>query len=162
MTSTASDRVECVEEFETPDAEERRYTVASRLSASNEVIFVSEPPAQWFTAILQALDRISRLAENWDSYGGRPLRPEIRRYAESLLSSTETDSIPVPNVVLTHAGNIQLEWRKDDRELEVEVCARGVFEYLKLSANGASEEDRVHCEVVSRLRGLLDWLDRGQ
>ncbi len=120
-----------------------------------------ETKAIWRVKALKKLDEIGRLQENWDSYGGLPLKPEVREAAIRLLHKIGATELPVPGVVLGSAGTVQFEWQANGRELEVEVLADGRIGFLKVWEGSQMEEGELESSSDPGVGRLIDWLLNG-
>jgi hypothetical protein len=72
----------------------------------------------WIGPILRAVFRLESLPRNWDSYGAIPVQ---RRHTEAVLDFlglVMTDDVELPEVVPLGDGGLQLEWRRDDLEVD--------------------------------------------
>jgi hypothetical protein len=114
----------------------------------------AERARQGHADTLADLDRIARLAADWDSYGGAPPATEAiktaRRligavYEEALLSA-RNPALPY-SVAPLSGGGVQLEWRGEDRAVEIQVGPSGALGYLLVKGAEPScayeEEDGV-------------------
>jgi hypothetical protein len=70
--------------------------------------------------------RLSKLPENWDSYGAEPVDPELIEYGLSRLNELTTSQTPLPAMVPTSHGGIQLEWHCRGIDLEIRIESLGV------------------------------------
>jgi hypothetical protein len=95
------------------------------------VIGIVHPPA-WAEPMVQSLGKLLQLEPDWDTYGGSPIDPMCVVAALKLALEVLPDDMPVPSVVPTSRGGLQLEWHTRGVDLEVEflsatrVC--GLFE----------------------------------
>jgi hypothetical protein len=64
---------------------------------------------------------LGRLEENWDSYGARRIDPHCIEAAANLLRAVMNAATPMPSVVPTNRGGIQLEWHRGGIDLEIEI-----------------------------------------
>jgi hypothetical protein len=69
------------------------------------------------------LEELMRLPAGWDSYGAPPIRPEAVSFALSVLNSIMKLQTPLPQVVPTSVGGVQLEWHEKDIDLELHISA---------------------------------------
>lgn len=113
----------------------------------------------WSSAALvefaAALDDLSELAPGWDSYGALRIDEEARREAWLWAYTRIPCGSPVPQVVPTVRGGVQLEWHEQGWDIEV------LFEPGKpprYSADREGEEPGAasdHCgEVVQALQSM--------
>jgi hypothetical protein len=70
------------------------------------------------------MQEILSLPENWDSYGGRAIDPETVISTLQLLDAVMRPDTPLPAVVPTNRGGIQLEWHTRGIDLEIQISAR--------------------------------------
>src|SRR5688572_11886887 len=113
--------------------------------------------ADWVVAAAKKLDALARHKRGWDSYDGRPLDPHVHRFTLQVFMWLQTWPLPIPAVVLTSAGSIQLEWAAGGKELVLGLDKTGI-EYLKTAANGAMEEGTLAGNPARGVRDLAAWL----
>jgi len=80
-------------------------------------------PQPWLAAIVESIQRLLLLEENWDSYGGKRITSAAARGAleASLWMNNE---VLQPWIVPTSAGGLQVEWHgrnAQGQEIDVEV-----------------------------------------
>ena len=71
---------------------------------------LSEPTPPWKQETLQRLEAIYALESGWDSYDAQPVALSRVFQAYSLLRFVMSDATPVPALVPTANGSIQIEW----------------------------------------------------
>lgn len=81
----------------------------------------------WLPPTVEKLAQLLSLGANWDSYGARPVEPQLPLAVLRLLASVMRNSSPPPDVVPTSRGTIQLEWHRDGVDLEIDVRSSGVY-----------------------------------
>ena len=81
----------------------------------------------WFAPTRRSLQEALQLPENWNSYGARPVDPELAASALKLLIMVAPNDAPPPIVVPTTQGGILLEWHMRGIDLEIETLAAGRF-----------------------------------
>lgn len=81
------------------------------------------PEPSWQDEILLELNRIGTLGEGWDSYGARVVSVARLTQTYDLLNSIMADSTPVPSLVPTANGSIQIEWHTCELELEIRLLS---------------------------------------
>lgn len=79
----------------------------------------------WLGSAGRALTELLALPENWNSYRARPVDPRAVERALELLWAIMPEDGPLPVIVPTHGGGIQLEWHRTGADLEVEVTPGG-------------------------------------
>lgn len=86
-------------------------------------------PQPWLVSILESIQRLLLLRENWDSYGGKQITSAAARGAiEAVLWMNS--QILEPWIVPTSKGGIQLEWHGRNNagqnvDVEVEISPDG-------------------------------------
>src|SRR5688500_2732476 len=92
----------------------------------------------WFGPTRRSIQELLQLPENWNSYGARPIDPELAASALRLLVKVAPTDAPPPIVVPTTRGGILLEWHLHEVDLEVETLAADTFHVFY-------EDDREGC-----------------
>jgi len=98
------------------------------------------------------------LPSDWDSYGARPIDRRKVEAARQLLVTLLVNDAPMPAIVPTSDGGIQLEWHRCGANLEVKAVSERSFEvfFEDLATEqvweGAIQED------LMPLRAFLDRL----
>ncbi|MDZ7751399.1 MAG: hypothetical protein U5S82_07000 [Gammaproteobacteria bacterium] len=77
----------------------------------------------WLQEITERLNELINLPENWDSYGAKPVYVECAIHTLRLLSEISKPQTPIPTVIPTSEGNLQVEWHLNGIDLEVKVLA---------------------------------------
>jgi hypothetical protein len=90
-----------------------------------------------YADILADLDRIAGLGADWDSYGSTPPGIEALKTARRLIGTVyEGALLSARNPALPYCvaplsgGGVQLEWRGENKAIEIQVSADGGFGYL--------------------------------
>jgi len=98
--------------------------------------------AAWFVPVRHSVYELLSLEENWDSYGAAPIRQEFLASASSLLQSIMDEDTPLPSIVPTTPGGVQVEWHCDgiDLEIEIESTSR-INVYFEDARTGVSWEE---------------------
>ncbi len=76
---------------------------------------------------IKLLTELLDLKENWDSYGAAPIGVSHVESAINLLQCVMQCNTPLPAIVPTSRGGVQLEWRMDGIDLEVETLSSHRF-----------------------------------
>ena len=84
----------------------------------------------WQMQVIHKIIKLSQIQENWDSYNGKPPAPKAINTAIELIEALpfENEDMPIPSVVPTSEGGLQIEWSGEERELEVEIRPSGPIE----------------------------------
>lgn len=84
--------------------------------------------------LLQELEKIKDLKEDWDNYGADPINKRVITNAEFLINNLE---IKPRNITPTPWGTIQMYWRSKSTDITVEVLeperdGREFISYLEI------------------------------
>jgi hypothetical protein len=91
------------------------------------ILFSEVPPPQLHD-VLSKISELGGLEEDWDSYGARPVQRERAVTAVRFLLSLVDRDTPMPTIVPTNRGGIQLEWHRTGADLEIQIEAPGRME----------------------------------
>ncbi len=118
------------------------------------------------------VDRLSRLQDNWNGYGAKPLDPgliaQVRAFVSDLPSHlykpVNDDPMPAaPFAVAVAAGSIQLEWHVGDRLLELEFEKSGAISYLRWWPQvGVEDENSYPASDAAKSVALIEWALHGR
>jgi hypothetical protein len=113
-------------------------------------------------AIAVELDRLSELDENWDAQGAHPIDRETIDAARNFVQLLPDNLISPPAVVPMAKGNLQFEWHKGPRSLELEFESPTTLHYLKWHPEEGVEDEGVFpLTEIGRAVGLIRWFARG-
>lgn len=116
----------------------------------------------WRPAVEAELEKLSSLPRNWDSYGAPPIEPTIIAAARAFMRSLPAKSTPAPLVVPMSAGNLQLEWHRGKKVLELEFETPHTIRYLQWDPQaGVEEEDAISISDSKRAADLIAWFLAG-
>lgn len=73
--------------------------------------------------LIDRLQELLRLPRDWDSYGAEPVAADAALTAAVIANACVQGGAPLPHIVPTVVGGVQLEWIKSKRILEVEVTS---------------------------------------
>jgi len=108
------------------------------------------PPAEWTNSVIDAIQSMRDLPENWDGEGADPQDVSTLEGAIRLLRFVaESDpTLPRPEVVPARDGGVQIYWRNGDKYFEVVVFSKSSANlYFRDLAPGAlvpEAEDEFH------------------
>lgn len=103
----------------------------------------------WFYDVLIKLRRIGQLEENWDSYGAPAIKSSIVVSTLQILNSLMRKNIPIPEMVPTSNGGIQLEWHTNSVNFEITVIS-------PVQANVVWDDDNNPQDFTDRLMSTYD------
>lgn len=105
----------------------REMKESERYTGQTIMVEVSRLPPPWVSKAIGSLNSLLALDEDWDSYGARKVSPDSASTAFQILGYIMADDTPLPSIVPTTSGNVQLEWHRSGIDLEVEVTPSGKF-----------------------------------
>lgn len=84
--------------------------------------------------LLQELEKIKKLEEDWDNYGADPINKRVIANAEFLINNLEIKPV---NITPTPWGTIQMYWKSKNTDIAVEVLeperdGREFISYLEI------------------------------
>lgn len=121
--------------------------------------FITAQAQHWVIDAARQLDALGRLRSGWDSYGGKPLRPEAKALTVKAIQSLERLDLPVPLVALGSGGGVQFEWEHEGRELDLDFGSHGDrIGFLKCPVDGDMEEGVADGIDDATLRKFTNWL----
>lgn len=87
-------------------------------------------PSDWLAAIIERLNHLLALPDNWDSEGAERVNRAAATMAMQLLVLAASVGAPQPTVGPTVEGGLQVEWHTHGIDLEIETLASGRFDVL--------------------------------
>jgi hypothetical protein len=103
------------------------------------IVTTRSAPPHWVIPMVQALSELLSLPPNWDTYGAPRVESGYIEAALRLAGDVMRDDTPVPSVVPTSRGGVQLEWHMGGIDLEVEFVTpsrwHGLFEDQRTGAS---------------------------
>ena len=93
----------------------------------------------WLSCVMDQLGHLLSLEENWDSYGAKRVSFHSAVAMLNLIPSIAAAESPVPTLVPTNVGGIQLEWHENNIDLEIEIGPRGKPQVYVFDASSETE-----------------------
>lgn len=93
--------------------------IAPSWGPQSPTISSGDPRSDALRAAGRRLAQLVALDDDWDSYGGHPLAPEIARRGWWVIHELSRFGVPVPDVIPTSDGGLQLEWQQASLDLEI-------------------------------------------
>lgn len=97
----------------------------------------------WLDHVMVRINRLLDLPSGWDSYQARAVDMDSVNIGLDVLLRTMQPETPLPQIVPTSRGTIQLEWHLRGIDLEVEALPSGLLHL--------SYEDALSGEVIEDL-----------
>lgn len=111
----------------------------------------------WASEVASKFASIMQLSENWDSYGAKEVTINSIFSAIQLLVAVMKQAAPMPAIVPTPVGGVQLEWHKFGIDLEAEILPSGHYflayedEVLAIEMFEEESSSRPAAEIVPLL-----------
>ncbi len=119
-----------------------------------------EGEPDWCRPIVRNLAEILALPEGWNSYGAKPVNLYAAVDAIGVLSTIMPLDGPLPQVVPTSPGGVQLEWHKGGVDLEIVIKpSNPIHVSFEDQRNKASWEGDLGADR-SQLKNILQELAR--
>ena len=113
----------------------------SVFASSNFVLATRSESAEWRATAQQQIIGLGVLDDNWDSYGGRTVKPESITWALAIADHlARIVGVTQPTVTATGEGLVAFCWDAGDWSLDVEVDEVGVTQYVYLDERDSSRE----------------------
>lgn len=96
------------------------------VTAAKEIVTFTRD-FKWLPAIISRLNELLQLDANWDSYGANRVQPEFAKNALWLLYDLMSNETPIPSLIPTPEGHLQIEWHTRGIDLEVEIESAASF-----------------------------------
>jgi hypothetical protein len=85
-----------------------------------------DPALPWSIEVIAKFVELVAMPSGWDGYSARAVERETALFALEILNTTMGPRTPMPHIVPTAEGGIQLEWH--EKGIEVELYIAGVYE----------------------------------
>jgi len=135
--------------------------LAERPSTWNRppVFAVRSAPADWHGDVDQAILRLLRRGENWDSHGAAPIDADAVANAREIARTLALiDGVPQPTVGGTPDGEVGLAWDVGEWSLDLTVDGSGLLHYVYLdeadSTRDVERRTRNSTEIANYLTRL--------
>jgi hypothetical protein len=104
-------------------------------------VWSSTGAPRWVEEVVERIDRLGDLEDDWDGAGATPASAEAVRTALVVLAETMAPDSVAPHFVPTPDGGLQLEWHCVGVDLEIYVEADGRVSAWCREGSRAWEED---------------------
>lgn len=109
----------------------RQLRSSSSYVLNNVKKYEDQDIAGWLPEAREAISRIERLPDGWDSYGSNGVQPLAVKNAIRFLFEAPSRLVPAPHIAATPGGGIGFHWLISGRDLEIEFTPTGTIEFLK-------------------------------
>jgi hypothetical protein len=142
---------------------EQVFIVSTQAGAYHVVVRNIPPaPAQaiptWVRPTIAAFFRIQNLADNWDSYGGKAINPDLIRESLDTLGMVMQPDSPTPSVVPMGDGGLQIEWHRKQQDLEIAFTAEEAPQFFYRNRTTGVLDEGSARETEKLIRLLRDLI----
>ena len=116
-----------------------------------------EPKPVWFMSVLQGFASVATLRDGWDGSGAARIKSATINRALRTIEQLLPSDAPPPSIVPVPDSGLQLEWHRNQRDLEIEFSPRGEIEFYYFDENTGEEIER---SVNGNFADLKKYLDR--
>jgi hypothetical protein len=110
-----------------------------------------------FQRMIDEVDELADLPENWDGYGSPPIQSAAKETAYRLVELLDQLGMPNPHFAPVSGGGLQLEWQKGKCELELEILPTGEVSFLTVEESGEMNEAALPSDFQPDLSRLATW-----
>ena len=147
------------------DRSHRTWWVQREKTPSVEQTFrigIRDPLPSWLPDVVNSLNSLLVLEDNWDSYGAQKIDAKATIAAIQVLLSVMEEETPQPSIVPTPLGGVQLEWHRFGIDLEVEITPsmRYLISYNDETDETEFDEDNTDNHLMQDVRPLLALVDQ--
>ena len=108
-------------------------------SSASGSVDISSP--KWIKSLEQTLDNFRTLQAGWDSYGGIPVNDGAIEHAKQFLNNALFSTLDMPFVTPTSCGGVQVEWTRNNKDLEITFLSLTELHYFYSDSNKEEESE---------------------
>lgn len=132
-------------------------TLSAQRTRPARMLVTRELWPTWARTLEDRLSKLLYLRPDWDSYGAQPIQVKAADQAFTLLREVMNDRSPIPAVVPTATGGVQLEWHVQEIDSEIEINPAGnITAFSRDGRSGDEWEDT----LPNALRRLQESISR--
>jgi hypothetical protein len=117
---------------------------------------VGFPRSRWISDLRERFDEITSLPKGWDGYDGRPVTFNTAQFAANLIERLSIDGVPSPNLVPGSDGTVQIEWHRNQYDIEIDVLGPYEVVAFRRDQRTGNEEE---LELQMDFTALAGWID---
>lgn len=108
--------------------------------------------------IIKKIEYMSLVKENWDGFGGLPVKPDVIEAAKNIIKNVPES--PEFTVEPLSRGGIQLEFGTNSRMIEISIEDASSIEYFKYDiAKDVNSEGQCDIDDYEQVRFLIIWVN---
>jgi hypothetical protein len=114
------------------------------------------PWPTWFESVLEGFANLVMLPDNWDGEGASRIdRPTINRALAAIEQLLPNDA-PAPSIVPLADSGLQIEWHRNERDLEIEFTPGGRVKFYFFDERTEEEHEGPVGPNFVNLEGYLE------
>lgn len=130
-----------------------QYT-GEALSLQNYLATRNQPV--WLEERRQQIAHLSKLKDNWDSYGALAIDPRSIQISKQLLSLlSQVVGVEPPTITASPDGHVAFCWDYNQRTLEIEIRPDAVCEYVYIDERDSAMDEEGETTNAERFAQLL-------
>ncbi len=126
------------------------------ISPAQTWVRVETPRSKWISDLKVRFDEITSLPKGWDGYDGRPVTFNTAQFAANLIEQLFIDGVPSPNLVPGSDGTVQIEWHRNQYDIEIDVLGPYEVVAFRRDQRTGNEEE---LELQMDFTALARWID---
>jgi len=138
-------------------ATDEEFESESRSTQWSEVVPIFHLSLRKIEA-LKSLLALQGLPGNWDSYESQPPTRTAVDVGCTIVMHYLLDNDPMPRIVPVSGSGIQLVWKKQNKEITLDIFPDGRLECLKSRGDEIIEVDEQFVPDEGKIRSFLDWV----
>jgi hypothetical protein len=142
---------------EQPSLVLRRVVIRKQGPALFVEVYANRPMSQTFLKSVEAVADLLSLPPGWNSYSAKPIEHQSATQAIRLLAEFLKPSTPLPSVVPTVRGGIQLEWHTKGANVEIYIESSNEVSFFAEEAGSGKSSD---VPLSGHENELMSWLER--
>jgi hypothetical protein len=116
---------------------------------------------RWLESVARQAAAVAQLSPNWDTYGAPPPSVEAVLTALTILSEYMPPFGPVPDLVPTSSGGVDVDWEESWGELSISIGPGRAPSVYFSTPNGDVEWERPLADASAHVRETLSAHQRG-
>lgn len=129
--------------------------VVSHAAFTSYRVLVPQDHSAWVVDLRRRLDELTSLPVGWDGYMGRPVSFQCANFVAKMLERLHRDNVPAPSLVPGSDGSLQVEWHRNNFDVELDVL--GVQNVLATRINRQTAEEE-SIELQNDFAEIVDWI----
>lgn len=116
---------------------------------------VNNLSSPWIEILRDRFDELVSLPVGWDGYNGRPVSFTCAQFAANLIESLCDDGLPPPSLVPGSDGTLQIEWHRNQYDIEIDVLAPYQVVATRFDHQTAQQQE---LDLTSDFTIIASWL----